>query len=996
MKKRKLEKMPVIKPEEGEIERHNAYTRLNPKGHKEFVTSDEETLNELYLDDLLGINLNEYMDMGESTPAISFEQPMSTRNSNLRFTPRLTGSPNEAIRSNGDSLTNMRGPTKLAADSPEDQRAKSNLKANAFRGSKYKGNISGNKNIVSYGGDNIDYGATHNECVTSTAGIAINPSFATYDQLREIGREIGKKTGKKKSRRKLSENIMNDIDRLLNEWQPEFKAGEYDPGDYKMPSPTGNGVAKKGLKKDNTGARDTEIKHSGKPWPRKHNETAAMCDVEESGVETKPQGSHVSKHAKADDGIQTELGHNWPNPPKHSGGGVGEPVSGTRYTDGGVLKGTAPSDGSNQGAKAKLPSSGPITGTKGPQLGQMEWSPEKVGQLLGEGLNIQDLFDDFVRHGNLAQVDLESFQQLCDAHGAGVTLDENSLLTLMDNNAEFLFEGMEDSYGAYWRYEPLSEAKKKCRTCNCSPCECEGGCMEESVVSEMQIEPEEDYIARTGGLDDDDMESERAAQQLNQEDEDEFGSRMMDQGYLDDDSEYDEDDHDHQFGGGRFGGEDVELQCPTCMYMGMEEECPQCGSEMMSSEGDIPDDSGEWDEDYLDQGDGSEPQGVGNEYDYKNGIGPYHEFSAAGEMSDDEYEKRTGRVRGMEESIQRFNRYAKNILENRSLSRQAVTVALNRCWKTNASRINPKSLNEGVVKTLQRIQQTFPGFRPIIVTESSAMDAATGKPISSSTLKQSPDLADQPSPDDIQTHGDKSLLGKAQKNNLDGTPIMKGTEKGLSGTGSVSESVQRNLNTMRNNVSKLSQAIKFAIAESAKNVKGATVTLQILVREGQHVNATPKRATLTESVTDLEEILQLHSESDVSVTAQFKDRSGAIIFKADMPLATIAPRGPLVSEGKALFRFRKNAELFAENCTKTGAVAKLVGHNWGHAVQAKVSFESASKAFSTISEKKWLKGAVNPEHKGYCTPMTKSTCTPKRKALAKRFKKGGDLYSGNE
>lgn len=41
-----------------------------------------------------------------------------------------------------------------------------------------------------------------------------------------------------------------------------------------------------------------------------------------------------------------------------------------------------------------------------------------------------------------------------------------------------------------------------------------------------------------------------------------------------------------------------------------------------------------------------------------------------------------------------------------------------------------------------------------------------------------------------------------------------------------------------------------------------------------------------------------------------------------------------------------------------------------------------------MAEKKnWIKGAVNPAHKGYCTPMSKSTCTPKRKALARTFKK---------
>lgn len=43
-------------------------------------------------------------------------------------------------------------------------------------------------------------------------------------------------------------------------------------------------------------------------------------------------------------------------------------------------------------------------------------------------------------------------------------------------------------------------------------------------------------------------------------------------------------------------------------------------------------------------------------------------------------------------------------------------------------------------------------------------------------------------------------------------------------------------------------------------------------------------------------------------------------------------------------------------------------------------------------KKNWLKGAINPAHRGYCTPITKSTCTPARKALAMRFKKGGDLH----
>jgi len=63
-------------------------------------------------------------------------------------------------------------------------------------------------------------------------------------------------------------------------------------------------------------------------------------------------------------------------------------------------------------------------------------------------------------------------------------------------------------------------------------------------------------------------------------------------------------------------------------------------------------------------------------------------------------------------------------------------------------------------------------------------------------------------------------------------------------------------------------------------------------------------------------------------------------------------------------------------------------------IQQKPAIETSADlpAVSEKKDKKWIQKAVNPEHEGYCTPMTKSTCTPRRKALAKRFKKGGDLH----
>ena len=122
MKKSKLKKMPIVAPKAGEIERHNSYTRLNPKGHAEFVVKkpgkDEETLNEIAeaLDELY----REYMEMGEVTPAISAEQPLSSRTNSIRFTPRLVSGNHESLRTNSDTVSNMTGSTKLAADLQEE------------------------------------------------------------------------------------------------------------------------------------------------------------------------------------------------------------------------------------------------------------------------------------------------------------------------------------------------------------------------------------------------------------------------------------------------------------------------------------------------------------------------------------------------------------------------------------------------------------------------------------------------------------------------------------------------------------------------------------------------------------------------------------------------------------------------------------------------------------------------------------------------------------
>lgn len=194
---------------------------------------------------------------------------------------------------------------------------------------------------------------------------------------------------------------------------------------------------------------------------------------------------------------------------------------------------------------------------------------------------------------------------------------------------------------------------------------------------------------------------------------------------------------------------------------------------------------------------------------------------------------------------------------------------------------------------------------------------------------------------------DKALRGRP-KNNAEETPVMKGTEKGMTGESKLKNA---NLRIMKENAATLTAKIKRHIREGASNLNGKhTVNFTILVTEGKWKNRTKSRKRMAEAVADLEEVLQFHPSDDVVLEAWFINSSGKISGKHDVSVANIQPRGPIVSEGKAVFRFRRNAELFAQQLMEGGVTSRIGGHNWGTAVKAKVSMEQANNAFATISE----------------------------------------------
>ena len=284
---------------------------------------------------------------------------------------------------------------------------------------------------VDNGVQNSKYITDLNECTTTTAGIALMPGVFTNPPTNNKSRN--KK--RKKNKEIASENDMRN-NRVIREWQPPFKAAGYTPGEHEMESPQGKSLSSTSPESSGFEEYDTDTKKIGTAFPGKHNETTAMCDVDDDGVEHEPQGSHESKHGEPDDGFQEKMGHNWPDQPRNSGNGVAEPFDGSRWSDGGTLSGSRKSSSTQSES----------------------WDQTKIASLMeDDSINVQELFDSYARSVDV--VCLEDFERLCKAHGSDVVLDNASIMRLMSDNNEFMFYEGRDSDGIYWLPEPVTLAE---------------------------------------------------------------------------------------------------------------------------------------------------------------------------------------------------------------------------------------------------------------------------------------------------------------------------------------------------------------------------------------------------------------------------------------------------------------------------------------------------------------------------------------------------------
>lgn len=148
---------------------------------------------------------------------------------------------------------------------------------------------------------------------------------------------------------------------------------------------------------------------------------------------------------------------------------------------------------------------------------------------------------------------------------------------------------------------------------------------------------------------------------------------------------------------------------------------------------------------------------------------------------------------------------------------------------------------------------------------------------------------------------------------------------------------------MHENVQRLNTAVRPHLVERLKTRVNNTV-LYKAVAEGVK---TTSRRLLSEALVDLEELAQVLGEGSCALSVAFNSPKGPKAF--NLPLSKVLKRrGPVVSEGKALFRHPQVARRFADRLLGEGKVVRVKAHNWGASVAAKLTFNEAKTVFNSL------------------------------------------------
>jgi len=288
-----------------------------------------------------------------------------------------------------------------------------------------------------------------------------------------------------------------------------------------------------------------------------------------------------------------------------------------------------------------------------------------------------------------------------------------------------------------------------------------------------------------------------------------------------------------------------------------------------------------------------------------------------------------------------FMKSARSIIgNNKRAGKNSVAEALNHSWDYYTGGLDPRTCPTKVRKSLISLMEGFPGFQPLV--ENEAMDSADGSAIGGGGSANNKSSFLPESESDTTDEGEAWPRSHKTQKSPEETPIMKGTEKGMTGTG--------NSQTVKENVAKLSRLVKSSITEGSTGLNGKyDIQFTILVQENNgKLNRTSPRIALAEALADAEELLQVYPADQVVLESYF-GKNDQCLRKYDIPMVPVKSRGPLVSGDMALFRFSNIAESYADNLVAEGYTCKVGSHSWGRAV--KVMTESRKWASMAKSVK---------------------------------------------
>lgn len=156
---------------------------------------------------------------------------------------------------------------------------------------------------------------------------------------------------------------------------------------------------------------------------------------------------------------------------------------------------------------------------------------------------------------------------------------------------------------------------------------------------------------------------------------------------------------------------------------------------------------------------------------------------------------------------------------------------------------------------------------------------------------------------------------------------------------------------MYENVSRLAKYVQETIKEFAKESKLSKGCYQVSFAVSAGDSVKPKvSGRLMEALADVEELLQVNETDQVSLEARFCNSNNQIVAKRLVPLIQVAERGPIVVEGRILFRFPEVARDFADVLVSEGKTCRAITDNWGAAVTAKIPMSLAMSAYQAIKE----------------------------------------------